>query len=95
VKLKRITARTFLPAALLALLSLGIFAACKQGEGERCQVNADCDDGLTCNQGTDPPSCQSANANNPIDATVPDADPDGPVDSNDAADAPPDVPPDT
>lgn len=91
---KRITVRTFLPAVLLALLSLGIFAACKQGEGERCQVNADCDDELICNQGTDPPSCQ-ATVGGGIDATVPDADPDGPVDSTDATDAPPDVPPDT
>lgn len=29
--------------------SLVMFAACKQGEGERCQVNADCEDGLDCN----------------------------------------------
>lgn len=80
------------PLVLLGALSLGVFAACKQGEGERCQVTADCEDGLTCNQGQNPPICQGENADNPIDATVPDADPDGPVDADDA---PPDVPPDT
>ncbi|MBA2542726.1 MAG: hypothetical protein H0V17_23985 [Deltaproteobacteria bacterium] len=78
--------KLFVPAFLLALLSAGVFAACKQDEGERCQVNADCEDSLICNQGTNPPSCQ-ATVGGGIDATVPDADPDGPVDSNDAPDA--------
>lgn len=80
--------KLFLPTLLLALLAGGVIAACKQSEGERCQVNADCEDGLACNQGTNPPSCQSSETNNPIDGSVPDADPDGPVDSNDATDAP-------
>jgi hypothetical protein len=79
--------KLLVPAFLLGLLSLGIFAACKQSEGERCQVNADCEDGLTCNLGTNPPSCQSIGAEDPIDGTVPDADPDGPVDATDATDA--------
>lgn len=33
---------------LSALLVLG----CKQGEGERCQVTSDCEDGLICNEAT-------------------------------------------
>jgi hypothetical protein len=80
--------KRLLPFALLTLLSAGIIAACKQGEGERCQVNRDCDDGLTCNQGTSPPSCQGVGDELPIDGSVPDADPDGPVDATDATDAP-------
>lgn len=79
--------KLFVPTFLFVLLSVGVIAACKQGEGERCQVNADCDDGLICNQGTNPPSCQ-ATVGGGIDATVPDADPDGPVDATDATDAP-------
>ena len=80
--------RKLLPLALLALLSTGVIVACKQSEGGRCQVTADCEDGLTCNQGTSPPSCQATNGDtNQIDGSVPDADPDGPVDAIDATDA--------
>jgi hypothetical protein len=32
----------------LLLASLLSFAGCKQGEGDRCQVQADCDDNLIC-----------------------------------------------
>jgi hypothetical protein len=35
----------------LSALVLGGIASCKQGEGERCQVNADCEEGLACNVG--------------------------------------------
>lgn len=35
--------------ALLALVApLCLAAGCKQGAGERCQVQSDCDDGLLC-----------------------------------------------
>lgn len=34
-------------ASSVALLSLAT-AGCKQGDGERCQVGADCQDGLVC-----------------------------------------------
>jgi hypothetical protein len=37
--------RSALGLGLLALLSL---SGCKQGVGDRCQVNSDCQDGLTC-----------------------------------------------
>lgn len=39
-------------AALVALFALGGGAACKQGEGEVCQIDDDCEDGLECNAGT-------------------------------------------
>ena len=87
--MKQAILRRLLPVLLLGLLGAGAIAACKQSEGSRCQVDRDCDDGLVCNQGTNPPSCQDQNADNPIDASVPDADPDGP---SDAVDAMPDTP---
>lgn len=34
----------------LGLLVLGGMSSCKQGEGERCQVQADCDEGFDCNE---------------------------------------------
>jgi hypothetical protein len=77
-----------LPLALLGLLAAGVIAACKQSEGARCQVDADCEDGLVCNQGTNPPSCQREGGNNPIDAQVPDVTFD---DASDATDAMPDT----
>jgi hypothetical protein len=86
--------RLLFPVLLLAALSIGMLAACKQSQGERCQVTADCEEGLTCNQGQNPPVCQGSEGANPIDGSVPDADPDGPVDATDATDAT-DAPPDT
>jgi len=74
---------------LLGLLTAGVvfLIGCKQGEGARCQVTDDCETGLICNQGTDPPSCQKT-VGGGIDATVPDADIDAPTDApDDAADA--------
>jgi hypothetical protein len=36
-------------AAVFALSApLLLASGCKQGVGERCQANSDCDDGLTC-----------------------------------------------
>lgn len=34
--------RVFVGVVILSLM------ACRQGEGERCQVDSDCDDGLIC-----------------------------------------------
>ncbi|HEU0034565.1 MAG TPA: hypothetical protein VFQ53_28270 [Kofleriaceae bacterium] len=68
--------------ATTALLAVGI-VSCKQGEGERCQVDSDCDTGLVCNQATQQCAGETAGG---IDATVPDG--------TDAPDAPPDAPPD-
>ena len=41
---------------LVLLAATGVLAACKQGEGDRCQVQGDCEDGLVCNRSTN--SCQ-------------------------------------
>lgn len=55
----------------LFICSLVALAACKQGEGERCQVTSDCEEPLICNiasqecQGT---SGTSIDANLPVDA---------------------------
>lgn len=35
-------------AALSALLFIAMTASCKQGEGERCQLDEDCSEGLYC-----------------------------------------------
>ncbi len=58
------------------LLSLTV--GCKQGAGQRCQVNSDCPSGLVCNQGTVPPTCQGV-AGDQIDANIIDAVPDSPA----------------
>jgi hypothetical protein len=71
--------------AMLGGTVLGL-AACKQGEGERCQVNDDCDSGLVCNQATGTCARQTEGD---IDADVPPQIDAPPVD---AVDAPPDAP---
>ena len=68
---------TFLGTALLVLA----FWSCKQGEGEVCQIDDDCETGLECNAGT--MRCQSPGADRsdaspradagPEDAGSPDA----------------------
>jgi hypothetical protein len=75
-----------LPLVLLGFLTGGValLIGCKQGEGQRCQVNDDCDTGLVCNQATDPPTCQSSGSFDPIDASVPEASVDAPTDTTDA-----------
>ena len=80
-----------LAAALLgvALLLIGTVASCKQGEGQRCQVPSDCEDGLQCNVGEG--VCR-AGALGRLDALPPpDAPPDAPVDDA-LVDAPVDAP---
>ncbi len=37
---------------LAVLLSLAPAAGCKQGEGEVCQIDSDCEGGLECNVST-------------------------------------------
>jgi hypothetical protein len=65
----------------LALVTLGGIAACKQGEGERCEFDGDCEDGLICNQGKTPHVCDNDESGKQIDASAP---PDAPVDAPDA-----------
>ena len=71
--------------ALVAIVTVCAFAGCKQGKGDRCQVEADCSDGLVCNIATN--TCQDTSGTG-IDATVPDAPRDAAVDM--AADTPSD-----
>ena len=52
-------------AALVAALGI---ASCKQGKGERCQIQDDCNRPLICNQATN--TCVET-AGGQIDATVP------------------------
>lgn len=37
--------------------SLATLAACKQGKGDRCQIDDDCESGLVCNKAKN--TCQS------------------------------------
>ena len=63
----------------LSALVLGGVASCKQGEGERCQVTDDCEDGLQCNVGEG--VCRAMSLGNVDALPPPDAPPDGPVDA--------------
>jgi hypothetical protein len=65
--------------AVLAAAGIG----CKQQAGERCQVTADCDNGLTCSQ-AEPKTCGGLNTQQ-VDAYMPDIDPDAFVVPPDAA----------
>lgn len=62
--------------------SLAAIAACKQGEGDRCQVDDDCETGLSCNKATTTCTSKMGGA---ADASIIDQAP---------ADAPVDGPPD-
>jgi hypothetical protein len=66
---------------MLAVLATATYVGCKQGDGDRCQVNEDCESGV-CNKakGT---CASSGSATTDIDASVPDG---PPVDA--AVDAP-------
>ncbi|HEY5926345.1 MAG TPA: hypothetical protein VIV11_31885 [Kofleriaceae bacterium] len=54
---------------MFAVLSAAVYVGCKQEEGARCQVNADCASGL-CNKAKG--TCSLNEDNMDIDATVPD-----------------------
>jgi hypothetical protein len=81
----RLFSRPFSLAAALLVVALPLVfavAGCKQGEGQRCQVQSDCDDGLTCNVGEHLCRATSTSA---VDALPPpDAAIDAPVDAPDA-----------
>ena len=83
--------RVVVPFLALALAALA-WSACKQKEGERCQISDDCEEGLVCNLATQQCAMTSGGG---IDATIPidapdaatiDADVDAMIDA-------PDVPP--
>ena len=54
---------------LLALAVGGLLASCKQGEGERCQVDDDCESPLVCAQATQ--TCADNNTSSGLDALPP------------------------
>lgn len=71
--------RVLFASVVVAALSLGTFAACKQGQGERCQIDEDCAGGLVCNKAKN--TCQSTTGGD-LDAGLIDAVPeDAPVDT--------------
>ncbi|HTR56315.1 MAG TPA: hypothetical protein VMJ10_36830 [Kofleriaceae bacterium] len=53
---------------LVVVLAAAALAACKQGKGDRCQVNSDCADGLVCKAATG--TCDSSTETG-IDAAIP------------------------
>ena len=70
---------------LVAIVVGAGFVACKQGKGDRCQVQEDCSDGLVC---TTAGTCQGSGENN-LDANPPpDAGPDARLDAPPADAAP-------
>ena len=61
--------RLFTALALSSLVAIGLIASCKQGEGERCQVDDDCEDPLVCAQAT--MTCADNDTSSGIDASLP------------------------
>ena len=74
------TKRLVIAFTLFALATGGFVAACKQGEGERCQVDDDCESPLVCAQATQ--TCADNDTSSGIDALPPVDAPDAPIDSN-------------
>lgn len=68
--------------AACVLLALGLVAACRQGEGARCQVDDDCEDPLVCVEATH--TCANSNSSMGIDAEIPIDAPDAMPDAPDA-----------
>ena len=67
--------RVIVILAMAAGLGVGL-ATCKQSEGDRCQVDTDCLEGLVCNQVTK--TCQTSSGGGPDGSIRPDASgPDG------------------
>ncbi len=95
--MSRVTSTRGFGLGLVLALAAGL-AGCKSGVGERCQVTADCEDGLQCVAGTD--TCVEsvgANVDGGIDAALDasEADASPPDAATDAAlDAPTDAPTD-
>lgn len=70
---------------MLAVLTATVYVACKQQEGDRCQVNEDCESGV-CNQSKGTCGTEGAGSDDDadipnIDATPGDAVEDAPIDA--------------
>jgi hypothetical protein len=77
--------RVLFVISIATVAALSALAACKQGQGSRCQVSDDCDSNLVCNVATN--TCESTSDNAPQDAEVIDAIPaDAAPDAADDAD---------
>ena len=61
--------RVLFAVFVASLIPIALVAACKQGEGERCQVNDDCESPLVCAQATH--TCASSQSSSGIDANLP------------------------
>ena len=71
----------------IAVFSVAV-TGCKQGQGERCQVDSDCADGLSCTQ-AEPKTC-GGDEHEQVDAETPVQTIDASIDA--AIDAPTDAP---
>ncbi len=71
---------------MLIAVVIGI-AGCKEGVGQRCQIDSDCESGLVCSAGTS--KCVSPEMVG-LDASVPDAPRDAPPDAPKDASTPAD-----
>ena len=63
---------------MLAVLSAAVYVGCKQKDGDRCQVNDDCESGQ-CNMSKG--TCTSGTGGGSADADMPDLVIDGPPDA--------------
>ena len=72
---------------VVAALAVALFVTCKQNEGDRCQVDGDCESPLVCAQATH--TCESSVS---VDGSIqPDANVDAGVGIDGATDAPSDA----
>jgi len=76
--------KKLVPVLILIAATAGVIASCRQGDGERCQIQSDCQSGLMCSEAEH--RCVSTNAGGEEDANGPEA---GPIDA--PADAPSDA----
>ncbi|RMH40446.1 MAG: hypothetical protein D6689_13800 [Deltaproteobacteria bacterium] len=78
-------------ALALSLVALAAAPACKQGEGQRCEIDSDCEDGLICSPGPGGQSvCVPDTSGTPVDA-APKPMPDASADAAPSDAAPPDA----
>ena len=63
--MKSLFVEKWIAIAVLSVAAVG----CKQGQGERCQVDADCADGLSCSQ-AEPKTC-GGDKQGQVDAETP------------------------